>query len=474
MHRQAKIIATLGPATDGRTAMSRLLRAGTDAVRLNCSHGSREEIRDRVSLVRKISAEMGKFTAIILDLQGPKVRTGAFREGLVFLKKGDEFIFDTKMRSLGDRKAVSVDYGRLSKDCRVGNILLLDDGRLTMKVKKIVGSQVICEVVVGGELKDRKGVNKLGGGLTAPALTSKDKTDILLAAELEVDYIAVSFPRSAQDMEHARRLVRRAGLQARLIAKIERAEAVKDLDTLQALVRASDGAMIARGDLGVETGDTRLIGLQKDLIAMCRRENRIVITATQMMETMIENPQPTRAEVFDVANAVLDGTDVVMLSAETASGRHPHLVVETMARICRDASGYRGGFFNLAPASLAKIDEIPRALAISALKMAQTIGKMRALVSLTETGSTVLSMSRINTNIPIYALSRHHKTLCRMMLYRGVIPLYFEQPDKGKDKAVLDFLRKRKAIKKGDRIILTFGTQSFVSGMTNTIRALQA
>ena len=256
MHRQAKIIATLGPATDGRTAMSRLLRAGTDAVRLNCSHGSREEIRDRISLVRRISAELGKFTAIILDLQGPKVRTGAFREGLVFLKKGDKFIFDTKMRALGDRKAVSVDYSGLCKDCRVGNMLLLDDGRLTMRVKRIVGSQVICEVVVGGELKNRKGVNKLGGGLTAPALTAKDKTDIRLGAELKVDYVAVSFPRSAQDMEHARRLIRRAASQARLIAKIERAEAVKDLDTLQALVRASDGAMIARGDLGVETGDT--------------------------------------------------------------------------------------------------------------------------------------------------------------------------------------------------------------------------
>jgi len=473
MHRQAKILATLGPATDGRVAMSRLLRAGADAVRLNCSHGSKDEIRNRVSLVHSLAAEMGKFIAIILDLQGPKIRIGSFKEGSVVLKKGQQFIFDVKKRGLGDSQSVGVDYSGLAKDCYPKDILLLDDGRLTMKVRRTTVSQVICEVITGGELKSRKGINKKGGGLTAPALTKKDKEDIRFAAELKVDYIAVSFPRSAEDMEQARRLVRRAGCQAQLIAKVERAEAVKNLKTLEALVKASDGAMIARGDLGVEIGDTGLIAMQKNLIAMCRRENRIAITATQMMETMIENPQPTRAEVFDVANAVLDGTDVVMLSAETASGKHPHLVVETMARICRDASSYEGGFFNPLTAIPEKINEIPRALAISAIRMAKRIEGVKALVSLTESGSTVLSMSRINTRIPIYALSRHKATLRRMALYRDVTPLYFEQPSKNEDQAVLNFLCQRRLIKKGDRILLTFGSQSFVSGMTNTLIVLQ-
>lgn len=474
MHRQAKILATLGPATDGRAAMYRLLRAGADAVRLNCSHGSRDEIRERVSLVRSLSAELGKFTAIVLDLQGPKIRIGSFKEDGVVLRRGQPFVFDVKKRGLGDSQSVGVDYGGLAKDCRPGDILLLDDGRLTMKVCRTTSSQVVCEVVLGGELKSRKGINKKGGGLTAPALTNKDKEDIRFAAELDVDYIAVSFPRSASDMEQARHLARQAGCQARLIAKVERAEAVKNLKTLEALVQASDGAMIARGDLGVEIGDTGLIAMQKNLIAMCRRENRIAITATQMMETMIENPQPTRAEVFDVANAVLDGTDVVMLSAETASGRHPHLVVETMARICRDSSAYAGDFFNPLTAMPEQINEIPRALAISAIRMAKRIEGVKALVSLTETGSTVLSMSRINTRIPIYALSRHEAALRRMALYRDVIPLFFEQPTKDEDQAVLDFLRQRRLIKKGDRVLLTFGSQSFVSGMTNTLRVLQA
>lgn len=474
MQRQAKIIATLGPATDGRVTLNRLLRAGTDAVRLNCSHSNCDEIRVRVAAVRELADEIGKPIAIILDLQGPKIRINAFAAGSVWLKKGAPFIVDCGRRTVGNEHIVGVGYKKLAQDCKPRDVLLLDDGRITMQVKKIRGSQVHCEIINGGELKDRKGLNKLGGGLSAATLSAKDKADIRLAAELKADYIAVSFPRSAQDMETARHLAQKAGSQAQLIAKIERAEVVRDASTLQTVVRASDGAMMARGDLGVEIGDTHLIGLQKNLIAMCRMENRIAITATQMMETMIENPTPTRAEVFDVANAVLDGTDAVMLSAETSNGKHPHLVVETMARICRDATNHRGGFFNPTVELPRKLDKIPHAIAYAAINVANTIDRVTALVCLTESGSTVLSMSRINTRIPIYALSHHAHTLRRTILYRDVTPLYFDQPARNRDAAVLDFLRSKKFIKKGDRIILTFGTQSLVSGLTNTMRVLQA
>ena len=474
MHRQAKIIATLGPATDGRKALYRLLKAGTDVVRLNCSHSSAKDIRERVGLVRQLAEELDKPIAVLLDLQGPKIRISSFKEGSVWLKKGDAFILDTSMRSLGNERMVGISYKNLARDCKPKDVLLLDDGKITMRVIRTNGSQVHCEVINGGNLKDRKGVNKLGGGLAAAALTAEDKAYIRLAAELEADYIAVSFPRSAQDMEFARRLARKAGSHAPLIAKIERAEVVKDNETLQAVINASDGAMMARGDLGVEIGETHLIGLQKELISLCRKRNRIAITATQMMETMIENLSPTRAEVFDVANAVLDGTDAVMLSAETANGKHPHLVVEVMARICRDATNYRGGFLSSIPEEPQTVDNISHAVTRAAINSANTVDNVSALVCLTETGSTVLSMSRINTRIPIYALSSHIRTLRRCILYRDVIPLYFAQPEKKRDEAVLNFLKKKRLIKKGDRIILTFGTQRLVSGSTNTMRVLQA
>ena len=474
MHRQAKIIATLGPATDGHSALTRLIKAGTDAVRLNCSHSNEADIRSRIMLVRQVAQELNKPVAVIVDLQGPKIRINSFKEGAVWLRKGESFTLDTKMRAAGDQKSVGINYSRLSKDCAPKDILLLDDGKITMRVKNIKGNAVHCEVINGGQLKDKKGVNKLGGGLSADALTAQDKGHIRLATELEADYIAVSFPRSHSDMEIARKLVHKAGGHAQLIAKIERAEVVKDMATLEAVVDASDGAMMARGDLGVEIGETHLIGLQKNLIAMCRQRNRIAITATQMMETMIENLLPTRAEVFDVANAVLDGTDAVMLSAETSVGKHPHLVVEAMARICRDATNYRGSSPYSLVDSSQKLDNVPQAITHAAINIANSIDKVSALVCLTETGSTVLSMSRINTRIPIYALSHHIHTLRRSILYRDVIPLYFAQPARKRDEAVLNFLREKRLIKKGERIILTFGTQRLVSGFTNSMRVLQA
>lgn len=474
MDRQAKIIATLGPATSGRAQITALIKAGADAVRINCSHGNEEEMTGLVNMVRDVSNQLDRHVAVILDLQGPKIRIGAFKDDGVLLKRGDPFFLDSTLRALGDQQGVKVLYNGLAKDCRPRDILLLDDGRITLRVLRVQKTRVYCKVINGGMLYSRKGLNKSGGGLSARIPTPKDRADIRFAARIQADYVAVSFPRSAEDMKSAGRLLKKAGGDAGLVAKIERAEAVQNPDVLCSILQASDGAMIARGDLGVEIGDTGLIGLQKDLIALCRTHNRFVITATQMMETMIENPVPTRAEVFDVANAVLDGTDAVMLSAETATGRHPHLVVQTMAQICRSASGYRGGFFSQMPTVPAKMNEIHRAIAAAAVRAAHRIEKVTAMVSLTESGSTPLLMSRVNTNIPIYALSRHQKTLRRMALYRDVVPLFFKQPRTNVDKKVIAFLHSKKLIKKGDRLIFTFGDLFLTQGATNTLKVLQA
>ncbi len=474
MDRQAKIIATLGPATDSKTGIVSLLKAGADVVRINCSHGDETDRERRIEMVRAAAADLKRHVAVMLDLQGPKIRIGHFKEGKVMLHRGASFVLDVSKRSAGDQESVGVFHKNLPKDCRPQDILLLDDGRLTMRVQSVKGTRLYCKVMNGGMLYSRKGLNKKGGGLSAGALTSKDRSDIRFAAKIKADYVAVSFPRSAEDMKTATRLLRAAGSDAGLIAKIERAEAVINFDVLRSIVLASAGAMFARGDLGVEIGETALIGLQKDMIALCRTHDRFVITATQMMETMIENPLPTRAEVFDVANAVLDGTDAVMLSAETATGRHPDLVVKTMARICHSAGGYRGGFFSRKLQVPDKITDIHRGIAIAAVRAAHRVEGVRAMVSLTESGSTPLLMSRVSTDIPIYALSRHEKTLRRMAIYRDVVPVFFEQPQKNVDQAVLIFLKKNKLIKKGDRIVFTFGDQWLTRGSTNTLRILQA
>lgn len=474
--RQAKIIATLGPATDNYTSLLRLLKAGVDVVRLNLSHGDNKQLEMRVGMVKQISRELQRPIGIMFDLQGPKIRIANFENEEINLECGDEFTLIIGMSKPGNKKCVGVTYSRLANDCKKGDMLLLDDGRITMQVIKISVNKVICRVVNGGVLQNRKGLNKKGGGLSANSITAKDKADIKKIVQLGADYIAVSFVRSADDIKLARRLIKKSGGDAGIIAKIETAESVRSYEGLLAIVKESDGAMMARGDLGVEVGETRLIGMQKDLITMCRANDRIAITATQMMETMIENPLPTRAEVFDVANAVLDGTDAVMLSAETASGKHPHLVVETMSKICTGADSYHQRFNILAakPSQSSKIEQINRAIAVAAVRTAHSIDKVMALVSLTESGSTALYMSRINTSIPIYGLSSHQKTLRKMMLYRDLVPLYFEQPSEQVGMAVLNFMQHHKFIKKGERMILTSGMNRLVSGSTNTMRILEA
>jgi pyruvate kinase len=333
--RRTKIVATLGPASNSPEVLEQLILAGLDVARLNFSHGTPDEHKARAKLVRDLAAKHGRFVALLGDLQGPKIRIAKFANKRIELKIGDKFTFSTSHPlTEGNQQVVGIDYPDLVKDCGVGDELLLDDGRVVMRVDTATVTELNCTVIIGGPLSDHKGINRRGGGLTAPALTEKDKADIKLAAEMEVDYLAVSFPRDAADMEYARQLRDEAGGTAWLVAKIERAEAVADDETLDGLIKASDAVMVARGDLGVEIGDAELIGIQKKIILHARRHNKAVIVATQMMESMIQNPMPTRAEVSDVANAVLDYTDAVMLSAESAAGPYPLEAVQAMARIC--------------------------------------------------------------------------------------------------------------------------------------------
>ena len=335
--RRTKIVATLGPASDNPGVLRKLLEAGVDVCRLNFSHGSKDDHRRRALEARSIAKEIGRTVAILADLQGPKIRIARFRDQFVDLKVGALFVLDAELDSNdGDETQVGLDYRDLPEDCRGGDILLLDDGRVVLQVVGVKNSQVITQVLTGGKLFNNKGINKQGGGLSASALTAKDYTDMDVISEIEADFVAISFPRDAEDMHLARAALRTRGSAADLVAKIERAESVASDSILDALICASDAVMVARGDLGVEIGDDRLIGVQKKIIARARALDRPVITATQMMESMISNSMPTRAEVFDVANAVLDGTDAVMLSAETAAGDYP---VETVLAMAKTAEG---------------------------------------------------------------------------------------------------------------------------------------
>jgi pyruvate kinase len=335
MRRSTKIVATLGPSSDDPAILKEMIAAGLDVARLNFSHGDSEEQARRCRDLRTIASESGRFVGVIGDLQGPKIRVKCFEKQSAKLKKGNSFFLDPTLgENDGNKKGVGVAYENLHKDVSKGDILLLNDGQITLLVDKIKGTRVYTTVVVGGVLSDHKGINRQGGGLSAPALTEKDREDIRLAAELEMDYIAISFVRSADDVREARRLFEEAGGDGKVIAKIERVEA---LDCIDEIIDASDAIMVARGDLGVEMGYAELTGMQKQIIARTRFKNKVVITATQMMESMIHSPIPTRAEVSDVANAVMDGTDAVMLSAETAVGQYPVEVIRAMGEVCEGA-----------------------------------------------------------------------------------------------------------------------------------------
>ncbi len=470
MTRHTKIVATLGPASSTPEVLERMVQAGIDVVRMNFSHGSAADHKARADAVRAAAAKFGRTVGILGDLQGPKIRVGKFEHNKIQLEPGAPFILDAAC-ALGNQERVGLDYKELPKDVRPGDILLLDDGRLKLTVNAVRGTEIHTTVTVGGELSNNKGINRQGGGLTAPALTAKDMDDIKTAAEIGVDFVAVSFPKSAADMYMARQLLRAAGSQAVLIAKIERVEAVTNMAEI---LDASDGVMVARGDLAVEVGDAAVPALQKKMIRMARDKNKLTITATQMMESMITSPVPTRAEVSDVANAVLDGTDAVMLSAETAAGKYPVAVVESMARICVEAE--RSAEVTLDREFLDRIfTRIDQSIAMAAIWTAHHL-KVKAIAALTQSGSTALWMSRLNCGVPIYALTPDAGSLARMALYREVRPLLMQQQHTDRDQLLAEaesLLIERGVVDRGDLIVLTIGEPIGSIGGTNTLKIVR-
>lgn len=475
MLRRTKIVSTLGPATDEPGVLEKLIVAGVDVVRLNFSHGSPDDHRNRANAVRELAAKHGRFVAVLGDLQGPKIRIARFAEGPVELAVGDTFTLDAELpRDAGNSIQVGIDYKELPSDVNPGDNLLLDDGRVILRVESVEGSRIKTTVTVGGVLSNNKGINREGGGLTAPALTNKDRVDIRTAVDIDMDYLAVSFPRSADDMKQARQLVQEAGGDIALVAKIERAEAANDKQVLDDIILASDAVMVARGDLGVEIGDASLIGVQKHIIARARALNRCVITATQMMESMISSPLPTRAEVFDVANAVLDGTDAVMLSAETAAGQFPVQTVEAMVRVILGAEKHPESA--KAPERPANYSAVDESIALAAMYTANHLEGVKAIASMTETGSTPLLMSRFGTKLPIFAFSRHKKTLCKAALYRGVQTVLFDSdniPHSETNERAISELRRQGLVQDGDLVILSKGDYANVHGGTNTMKIVQ-
>lgn len=467
--RQTKIVVTLGPSLDSPDMLEKVILAGAVVFRANFSHGEMTTHEKRIQMVRDIAKKHEKIVAILVDLQGPKIRIGRFRNKKIKLAEGQAFTLDTQLdENAGDETTVSLAYKDLPRDVKTGDTLLLDDGRIVFKITKVEASKIYCEVIVGGELSDNKGINRLGGGLSAAALTDKDRADIREAVRLSADYIAISFPRSADDIKEARILVKAAGGNPGIIAKIERTEAIANLD---GIIQASDAVMIARGDLGVEIGDAELPAMQKKIIKMSRVHNIPVITATQMLETMISNTIPTRAEVSDVANAVLDGTDAVMLSGETAVGRYPDKAVAAMDRICLGAEKHRSSS-SIPHVHDQQLNYVDEAIAIATMYTANHLD-IKAIIGLTESGTTPLLMSRVNSTIPIYGLSRHETALRRMTLFRGVYPIYFEATHIDRRKlnhsAILE-LQNRGILQNGDWVIITKGDLIGVHGRTNSMK----
>jgi pyruvate kinase len=470
--RRTKIVATLGPATDRDNNLEKIIKAGANVVRLNFSHGTAEDHIARARQVRDVASRLGRQVAILGDLQGPKIRISTFKEGKALLTVGDRFILDALLeKGQGDNQRVGIDYKKLPDDVVPGDILLLDDGRIQLRVVSVAGTVINTEITVGGVLSNNKGVNKLGGGLSAEALTEKDKADILTAARMNVDYLAVSFPRSGEDLRYTRRLAREAGCKALIVAKVERAEVVATEESMDDMILASDVIMVARGDLGVEIGDAALVAVQKRLIARSRQLNRVVITATQMMESMITNPMPTRAEVMDVANAVLDGTDAVMLSAETAAGSFPAEVVTAMHNVCLGAERVPSVTVSRHRLDV-EFSNIEEMTAMSAMYAANHLSGVKAVIAMTESGRTARMMSRITSRLPIFALSRHQSTLNLTTLYRGVTPVLFNGHAEGVQSAqdAIAVLREAGYLNSGDVVVLSQGDSVGQVGSANTCR----
>jgi pyruvate kinase len=468
MPRRTKIVATLGPASSDRPTLERMIEAGLDVVRINFSHGTVREHEKRVELIRLIARKVGRAVGVLVDLQGPKIRIGRFARDRIDLQPGQKFVLDAECK-LGNAQTVGLDYVNLPRDVHPGDTLLLDDGNIVLAVTDVKGSRISTLVEEGGELSNNKGINRKGGGLSAPALTEKDMEDIQTAARLKADFLGVSFPRAGSDMDWARELLMKANGQALLVAKIERAEAITALEDI---VKASDVIMVARGDLAVEVGDAAVPALQKRMIRMSQEHNKIVITATQMMESMINHPNPTRAEVSDVANAVLDGTDAVMLSAETAVGKYPAQTIRAMARVCEAAEKED---FPVTERRRANTPQnVVEAISRATMYTANTLN-IKAVAAMTQSGKTVQYMSRSAGTVPIYALSSKVETRRRVTLFRGVYPIKFKgapDPEKALHMAE-DQLLKRGAVQNGDYIVLTIGEPFGKAGGTNTMKIVK-
>lgn len=470
MIRRTKIVATLGPASRNPKVLERMIEAGVDVVRINFSHGTREEHIEIVELTRTLARSVGRTVGILADLQGPKIRIGKFEQGRIRLEVGDKFILDAEC-TLGNQERVGLDYKELPNDVETGATLMLDDGRIVLGVSKVVGNKVHCVVEQGGVLSNNKGINRKGGGLGAPALTNKDMEDIKIAADFKADYLAVSFPRSGDDIRQARAIMSEAGGSSMLMAKIERSEAVLALDDI---MDASDAIMVARGDLAVEVGDAAVPALQKRMISCARANNKVVVTATQMMESMIMSPIPTRAEVSDVANAVLDGTDAVMLSAESAAGEYPVESVQAMARVCLEAEKeYQVNY------SRRELDThtvtIEEAIARATMFTTSSL-KIRAIAALTHSGVTVLLMSRRSSKVPIFALSPIEETRRKVTLFRGVYPVEFGEGLNNPEEILNlaeDEMLQRGVVRNGDLIVMTIGEPVGKAGGTNTMKIVR-
>jgi pyruvate kinase len=465
--RATKIVATLGPASNSPEVLEKLIRAGVNVVRLNFSHGVAQDHIDRAAQVREIAERLGLDVGVLVDLQGPKIRVGKFAGGKAEIASGAKFTFDIEC-ALGDQTRAGLDYPELVNDVSPGDTLLLNDGLMSMRVDAVTPTTIACTVLEGGILSDRKGINRVGGGLSAPALTEKDIQDIQVAAKINADFLAVSFPKNAADMQLARDLMTKAGGKAATVAKIERVEAIENL---QEIIDASDAIMVARGDLAVEVGDAAVPALQKRMIRMARESNCLTITATQMMESMISSPVPTRAEVSDVANAVLDGSDAVMLSAETAAGKFPVQTVLSMARVCVEAEksanlSIDDKFLNR---TFARIDQ---SIAMASLFTARHL-QVKAIASLTESGSTALWMSRVNTGVPIYALTPVQATRRRVSLYREVTPVFFDYNSREREEVLREAEQRlvdEGILTAGDVLIITIGEPIGQQGGTNTMK----
>jgi pyruvate kinase len=440
-----------------------------DVVRLNFSHGVAADHEERARFVRDAAHALGREVAIMADLQGPKIRIGKLAGGKATLKMGQSYVLDADCE-LGNEERVGLDYKELPHDVAPGAVLLLDDGLIRLRVESVEGNAIATRVEVGGVLSNNKGINRQGGGLTAPALTVKDMQDMKTAVGIKADYVAVSFPKNKEDMYMARQLLRAAGGQALLIAKIERAEAIP---ALEEIIDASDGIMVARGDLAIEVGNATVPGLQKRMIRLARERYKLTITATQMMESMIQNPVPTRAEVSDVANAVLDGTDAVMLSAETAAGRYPVETVEAMSQICGESE--KSHTVELDRDFLDRtFTRIDQSVAMAALFTAHHL-HVKAIAALTQSGSTALWLSRHDCGCPIYALTPEVASQRKMALYRNVRPLFLEQTDdrEGVLRAAEDLLLAKGEVQHGDLIVLTIGEPMGKSGGTNALKIVR-